>query len=242
MHARPPLRVHIAPVGFEEKRVTEPLIRLRADRVYFLRRYEADDARKSYGKIISTLRSQYKTIEIREEFEDIWDFTKLLRLYGGIVQREVLDGNLVYVNVSTCTKITAMVGLLSGMFWGTTPYYATTSYEKGTEVVHDVKFLPIGRFKIVSDELRAVILAVRQANRSVSKDDLLRSLRETKAFPAMGDLSRASEYRRLDAMLGQLEAQGFVDMYGVRRGRRVQLSEQGRAAALLLEVTAKTSV
>ncbi len=47
----PNLRIHISPVGFEVRRVTEPPIRMQADRVHLVTHKPSDNARNYYAKI-----------------------------------------------------------------------------------------------------------------------------------------------------------------------------------------------
>lgn len=230
-----PLRVHIAAVGYEAKRVTEPLIRLKADRAYLLTFTATDSAKKYWADVHRTLQVEYKSIEVRDRFEDVWDFHRVLSLYGGIIREETASGNLVFVNVSTGTKITAMVGLLSSMFWATTPYYARTSYGGGTEVVHDIKFLPLLRFDVLPREGRQILLELKRQGRPIPKEELIRSLRRLELLPPEGGLSVPATYRRLDGLLAPLIERGFAEITGQGRASRVQLMDEGRAALLLLE-------
>jgi hypothetical protein len=230
-----PLRVHIAPVGYEVRRVTEPLVRLRADRVYLVTLNAEDSAQKYWKDVHRVLRTEYKSIEVRDIFEEIWDFYRVLSRYGKIAREEVGRGNIVYVNVSTGTKVTAMVGLLSSMFWGTSAYYARTSYGGGTEVVHDIVPIPPLRFDVLPKEERTLLVALRREGRPLRKEEVIRLLRSFDVLPPIGELSEPATYRRLETMLNPLRVRGFIEVVGHRRAARVQVTDQGRAAVLLLE-------
>lgn len=230
-----PLRVHLVPVGYEVKRVTEPLIRLKADRAYLFTFTATDSAKKYWADVHRTLQSEYKSIEVRDRFEDVWDFHRVLALYGSIIREENASGNLVFVNVSTGTKITAMVGLLSSMFWSTTSYYARTSYGGGTEVVHDIAFLPLLRFDVLPREARQVLLDLKRQGRPIPKEELIRSLRKLELLPTEQALSLPATYRRVDGLLAPLIERGFAQITGHGRASRIQLTDEGRAALLLLE-------
>lgn len=234
-HPTVPLRVHLAPVGYEVKRVTEPLVRLKADRAYLLTFTATDSAKKYWVDVHRTLQTEYKSIEVRDRFEDVWDFHRVLALYGSIIREETASGNLVFVNVSSGTKITAMVGLLSSMFWSATPYYARTSYGGGTEVVHDVAFLPLLRFDVLPREGRQVLLDLKRQGRPIPKEELIRSLRKLELLPPEEGLSLPATYRRLDGLLAPLIERGFAQITGQGRASRIQLTDEGRAALLLLE-------
>lgn len=234
IQSRVALRTHIVPVGFEVRRVTEPLIRLRADRVYLVTGSPDDSAKKYWRDVHKALQTDYKIIEVREVLEDMWNFHRLLQRYGGIVQEEAGQGNSVLVNVSTGTKVTAMVGMLSSMFWGTAAYYASTSYGGGTEIVHDVKFLPALHFDVLPREGRSVLRALKQEARPLRKEELIEILRRLELLPGPEEISVPATYRRLESHLEPLVGRGFVEVIGQRRSSRVHLTDEGRSALLLL--------
>ena len=109
------LRIHISPVGFEFKRVTEPLIRMKADKVYLVSYQEKDSGEQYLQLIKKELSENYKHIRIEEIFIDIWDLYQCIEKFRKII---LLEGNNhVYINVSTGTKITAIAGMFSCMLW-----------------------------------------------------------------------------------------------------------------------------
>jgi hypothetical protein len=228
------LRVHIAPVGFEVRRVVEPLIQLRADRAHLITGRPDDHAADYWRKIHRSLQEDYKTLDVKDWFENPWDFHALLRLYGRICQEERAAGNMMFVNVSTGTKISAMVGLLAAMFWEATPYYANTSYISKSEVVQDISYPPILRFEVLPEDLRSVLLLLNGSERALSKEDLIELLRARDVIPAKGEISDASAYRRIDGLLAPLIRQNFVRIRGNRKAGRIELTDPGRAAVLLL--------
>lgn len=238
--ARPevPLRIHIAPVGFEVLRVTEPLLRMRADRAYLLTLAPDDAAREYWEKVHQTLQRQYKGLEVKDVFVNPWDLHAVIRAYGGVVRTESASGNFVFVNVSTGTKITAMAGLLASMFWGATAYYARTSYEEGTETVHGIDTLPAPRFEVLPKRERDLLLLIKREGRPLAKDELIKVLRKAEQLPPEGELSVPSTYRRLDQQLSPLIERKFVRVTGVRRAARIELTEEGWAALLLIDSVA----
>jgi len=229
------LRVHISPVGFEVRRVVEPLIRLRADRAYLVTGRPDDLAKKQWRAIHEALSEEYKAIEVKDEYENPWDFHALLRLYGRITRSERADGNEVLINVSTGTKVSAMVGLLAGMFWGASPYYAETGYVGTSETVGNIVFPPLLRFSVMPPQQREVLHILKAEARSLRKEEMIQSLRRAEILPESGQISEASVYRRLEALLGPLVDQRFIIVKGNRKAGRIELTEEGRAAALLLE-------
>ncbi|MGB7882030.1 MAG: DUF6293 family protein, partial [Nitrososphaeraceae archaeon] len=109
------LRVHIAPVSFHVNRVTEPIIRERADKVYLVTHHSHDRAAKYMEKITKLLRKE-KLVSIEKVTTDIWDLFECLKCYKAIMQREGETAHI-YINVSTGSKITSIAGTLACMIW-----------------------------------------------------------------------------------------------------------------------------
>ena len=115
------LRVHIAPVGYDFNRVSDPLIKGKADRVYFIL-HESDRGQSKFLAHIKTeLKKKLPTIETREHYLDIWNLYKCIQKIREIISKE--KGNSIFINVSTGTKITAIAGMMACMSFGATPYY-----------------------------------------------------------------------------------------------------------------------
>ncbi len=155
-------RIHIAPVGFEVERVTQPLEEDRADRVYLLTRAEHDAAAPFVEEVTRRLRRASWPVDVRVVRTDLWDvFHALASLRAifeaeGRTDRTARDIVPLRVNVSTGTKITAIAGTLACMLWNGTPYYAQVSrawYSDRTPrvgEVHDVveRVEPVGVYEL----------------------------------------------------------------------------------------------
>jgi len=71
---KPGLHVHIATVGFQIRRISEPLIRERADKVIYLITHSRDDKAASYlEKIMKILRKE-SYLKIEESYEYLGPF------------------------------------------------------------------------------------------------------------------------------------------------------------------------
>jgi hypothetical protein len=229
------LRVHLATVGFEVRRVTEPLVRLRADRAYLFTLNRHDAAKEYFEKVHRTLREEYSVIEVRDRYAEIWDLGNMLEAYHSVIRAEGALGNATFVNVSTGTKIAAMAGLTAAMFWGSTAYYATTGYEGKTEVVNDVKYPPVARFDVMPAPQRFVLLELARLAAPAQKEFLIEAARSERLMPSKQSSSTSTSYRRLDLLLEPLVAQGLVEVRGVRRSARVQLTDEGWSAVRILQ-------
>ena len=120
------LRVHIAPIGFEVRRITEPLIRMKADVVDLISLGQEDKASKFKKEVSRIIKQESPQIEIREEYANFWELFPCLAKYKEIFKRE--QGNEISVNVSTGSKVAAISGTLACMLWGGFPYYAKLDY------------------------------------------------------------------------------------------------------------------
>ncbi len=126
---KPGLRVHIATVGFQVRRITEPLIREKADKVYLLTRSHNDKATAYLDKVMKILRKE-RYLQIEKRTMDIWDLFDCLQTYKKIINEEEKGGKNthIYINVSTGSKISSVAGAMACMIWKGTPYYAHIEY------------------------------------------------------------------------------------------------------------------
>src|SRR5436309_407424 len=127
---RSPLRVHIVPVGFDNQRVTEPVIQSKADRVYVISR-KADDIAAKYIEVIKKELKRYR-VEVKEEYTDIWDLMACMEKFREIVIRE--RENQIFFNVSTGSTLTSIAAMLTCMIWKCEPYYAKLKYSEKKQV------------------------------------------------------------------------------------------------------------
>jgi Family of unknown function (DUF6293) len=131
-NVKPGLRVHIATVGFRVRRVTEPLIRERADKVYLITKSHDlhPKTMASLDKILKILRKE-RYLQIEKRTTDIWNLFECLQTYKKIIKEEEERGGKdthIYINISTGSKISCIAGTMACMIWKGTPYYAHIVY------------------------------------------------------------------------------------------------------------------
>jgi hypothetical protein len=127
---KPELRIHIVTVGFQIRRITEPLIRERADKVYLITRAYEDKATAYFDKVMKILRKE-KYLQVEKRTMDIWNLFDCLQTYKKIITEEEQKGGKnahIYINVSTGSKVSSIAGTLACMIWKGTPYYAHMEY------------------------------------------------------------------------------------------------------------------
>lgn len=236
------LRIHIVPVGFEFRRVTEPLVRMQADKVYLVTYGKDDSARKFFLQIKKELGQNYKHIKVEEVFVDVWNLYDCIEEFREIVLEENKMGNHVYVNVSTGTKITSIAGMLSCMLWGAYPYYARVSYPsvKGielppTEHVEEPDLLPVYDVKRPKPEL-LLALSILKANRGrMRKVRLIEKLEAVGVIQLRDEsksaLTKAAKHSQLRALIDPLEKEWkYIRVEAKGRRSEVIITEQGETA------------
>ena len=233
------LRIHIAPVGFEFRRVTEPLIRMQADKVYLITYEEADAATKFFSQIKKELSQNYKHILVKEVFLNIWNLYECIEKFREIILNE--RGNHVYINVSTGTKITAMAGMLSCMLWSAYPYYAPVSYPikqtkaLPTEHVQDSDILPVYDIKKPKPEFMLILSLLQFRGGVMRKSEIIEKLEEMKILRKTDETGRElkgpAKHSQLRALLDPMELEwNYVKVKASGRRSEVSITEQGETA------------
>lgn len=236
-----PDRVQIVPLGYERARILEPIYRLKADRVVLLRQLTKDDYEAPFQReVIETLRENDRIeLEIREC--DLFDIDSARETIVAAI--EASDGDDVYVNVSTGSKITAIAAMTACQTTDAEPFYAEPEYrdsdgeleppdEPIVDGVGDVYSLPTFDLEGPSSE-QLEILSYLSANDGATKKELIR-FSEERDLPFIAESeSRSDEgrYRLLEThIIGPLVEGGYVYTEKVGRQKHVYLDERGEDA------------
>ena len=233
------LRVHVSPVGLDPpERVTEPLLSLRADRVYLVSKNKDDHASVKMAQIKKAL-AEHPHIEVHEVYVNIWDLFSCLEKL-----REIFDlekENHVHVNVSTGSKIISIAGMIACMLWKGTPYYAKLDYDDGgpaarlidSRKVEETELLPVYQINMPTPESLMVlaIISSKQGGR-ITKKELIQELQALRLIPEyLPSQPKSAPHSRLRAILDPLEVHWqFVEVRSRGRKSEVSLTEQGRNA------------
>lgn len=234
-----PLRVHISPVGWENSRVVEPLVQLRADRVYLLTGAAEDVAAQYWKQVHDWIKKEHRHLEVIDMFSAPWSYPELLATYKTIIEKEIALQNQVFINVSTGTKIHATVGMLASMIWGAKPYYVQIPYHgSGSDQVtwqpiSDIMWPPVYRIQKPDDEDLAVISCLEKQKRPCRKEIILKALREQQLFKPKPELRDTAAYNRLNRVLGRLGTAGFISVEIINGKQHVSLNSAGRDLKIL---------
>jgi CRISPR locus-related DNA-binding protein len=240
------LRVHIVPVGYQFLRVTEPLVKMQADKVYLVSFGRDDSASKFFAQVKKELSQKYKHIKIEEVFLDIWSLYECIEKFREIIVKE--KGNHVYVNVSTGTKITAIAGMLACMLWSATPYYAGVSYPKTdesevlrTEHVADPEVLPVYDINKPKPEYMLILNLLKENDGRMRKARLIARLEDVGIIrirdETKSELTEAAKHSQLRAILDPMESEWkYVRVEASGRRSEVFITSQGEAALRIFGV------
>jgi CRISPR locus-related DNA-binding protein len=233
------LRIHIVPVGFKVNRVTEPVIRERADKVYLITHSKQDKAVLHLEKILKILKKE-KYLQVQKRYTNIWDFFECLQTYKQIIKEEQ-DRGRIYINLSTGSQIMSIAGMFACMIWGGTPYYAHIDYDNirndPADGLPEVKVEVIDELPVYSlNKPRAESLTLLQilskAGGKMKKSKLIEQLEEVNLIDK--DQSVPAKHSRLKALLHPITVGGGMDNPLVKveyRGKQsnVMLTGQGES-------------
>lgn len=130
MTLQAPLRIHIAPQGYEEERIYKPAIDSKADLVYLLVTEDDEQSDQCQEAVEQNLADA--GIDCNEVFCNIFDMSESMQTISSLIQEHQDDD--VKVNISTGSKITAVGGTFACMMYGATPYYVQAE-DYGEETV-----------------------------------------------------------------------------------------------------------
>ena len=231
------LRIHIVAVGFEFRRVTEPLIRMQADKVYLITYAKDDAASNFYSAIKNELAQNYKHIMVEEVFLNIWNLYDCIEKFREIILKE--KGNHIYVNVSTGTKISAIAGMLSCMMWNTNPYYAPVTFVgrkkliQPSELVEDSNMLPTYEIKKPKPEYMLILNLIQDHKGVMRKSKMIEKLSEQgiirKEDEHGHELKGPAMHSQLRSLLDPMEREWkLIRIEASGRRSEVFLTEQGQ--------------
>jgi hypothetical protein len=250
---RPVLRIHIVPVGFQVKRITEPLIRERADKVYLVTHFSNDKATPYLEKVLKILHKEKTYLQILTRRTNIWDFFECLKTYRQIIREEEQQssgqkerdghGTHIYINVSSGSRVTAIAGMIACMIWKGTPYYAHIDYENSKkdpadglpdEKVDAIDELPVYSLNKPKSESLTLLQILSEAGSGgkMKKSKLIERLEEANLVDK--NLSSAAKHSRLKALLHPITIGGGIDNplveveYGGRQSN-VKITSQGES-------------
>ncbi len=236
------LRVHIAPVGFEIDRIVISAKKMRADKVWLLMHGNPlKDRAKPY---MEKIRAQLKKdkIEVEVAYSDRFDLFKILKSVKDIAQRE--DGNYIFVNVSSGSKIQAIACMMACMmFQGKnklTPYYVEpenyTSI-KGAQLSSGLKTivqLPAYEIHTPKPALVQALKIIKENGGKITKKEMARLADERKLITvnAREENFQQARFASLDKNIIQplIQEWKFIEVEQIGRNRWITITPEGMGA------------
>lgn len=227
------LRVHIAGQGYEVRRILDPAVTLRADRVYVLTDPPNDRLAPYHDRVLARLASA--GIETRVVQTQVWDPNVVVGEMGRIARAE--QGNHLYVNCGTGPKTCAIAATLAAMIWTMRAYYPRVDYEADPDTldlkddwpVKDITEVPTFHLDPPGADVLAVLeLLAHKRDRPARKKEIVERLRE-RGFLGREKRSAQAEQNVADRVLKNALEWGFIDSEGEGRRRRITLNERGDA-------------
>jgi len=231
-----PQRVHVVPLGYEHERVVEPPQRLNADKVILLS-HESDTEEPDYH---DDAREELENdnIELDERNSNIFDLYTCLGSIAEVITEH--DGDDVYVNLATGSKVTAIAGMIACMATGASPYYVSAERygpNEGDEPPEDPVSFGIENIEKLSgypieapSEQDIEILSHLDAEGPVSKNELI-EYGEIHELPFIADAetySTQGKYRRLETnVMSELINLDYVELEEKGRKKYVRITEDG---------------
>jgi len=229
-----PARVHIMPVGYEYERIIQPAEEFRADKVVLLGHEEdtqGDQGTEHLENAITALEKQ--NIEVRAEECDIFDLYSSMGAIAELITAH--EGDEVYVNVSTGSKVTAIAGMIASMILECTPYYVRASdYDDEPKQIDETTELPTYPIDApYADQVNVMnfIEVMSERKSPPTKGEIIQFSEYYNQDYITRDVSRKEKYRILDAhMIEPLKQREYIRESSDGRSKIVSLTEQGRGA------------
>lgn len=174
-----PLRIHIAPVGFEIDRIVLPVKMMKAEKVILI---ENDSVIDQGGKFYTEVKKELAKVNIEVEVErrSIFNLESNMNLFTDLINR--YKDNQISINISSGSKIQALAAFISAMSAKSQGILVTTYYiepdqytdnpprEPISKGCKNIIPLPIFPLYTPSNEIRGAMQLLK--NRSYSKLEL----------------------------------------------------------------------
>lgn len=224
------LSIHLAPVGYEVDRVCGPIIESDGDHVVLFRHEEQTEKGEKCMQLVTERLSDN---EIDHEIQET-HFFELYKYLGDI--REQIDqheGEDIFVNISTGSKITAVAGMMACMATGTQPYYVRAQEYKGEVITEERgETIPLSAYPVgLPDKQYLKVLEFLCTDETVYKKDIIEYV-DDEDLPLLSGYSRnqlKNDYKPVnEEIIEPLEKRGFIEIHRYKQGKKVELTEDGQ--------------
>lgn len=246
-------KIHVVFNAKEHGRITEYVVRSKADRVYYFSHYSPEQSDKNESNQrhnLEVLRETLPSAEVIERRVNYTDYFAIIQAISKIVrdEREKNPNNQIFINLGTGSKITAIAGLDAAKLWAFRPYYVYShDYDPERNPVHagEMQLFEIPQFKIdrpdpVLVKALKIIAELGKKNQGMYKKTFIETLDKRGLLVVNSQSKRGNnQTRRKSALymaanhqfLDPLETNWhYIEVSDRRRNQKIFLTEKGREA------------
>lgn len=242
-------KVHIVPMGYEIDRIEIPLRDIGADRVYLITDLKESETGTLY---LRELTRRIRHLIVEKELNvlncPLWDFRKQMSLFCELVRKEKAQGNFVYINLSSGSKLSAIAGTLAALMYGAVPYYAhAEKYNidhpdiKGGKItgitsgVKKILKIPSYTIEPPADDLVTALAMLSEKNGKLSQKEFIFRLEDKGLLKdATGSRGKNREVTKKGyakarrQYFEKLEEKGWAVKKGKGRSSHIEITEEGK--------------
>ncbi len=237
-------RIHIAPQGYEDDRIAEAAIKMKADKVILITHDDRTErARECRSNIETRLDDSGVNCDVREA--DIFDLDNAVETILDAIRDQQPNSNI-RVNISAGSKITAVAGTLACMMSDADPYYVSPEEYSDRETespamsrgVNDIESVPAYPITKLDQELVDVLSFIAEEQDDKGHEGVI--LKKINTFllranhPAVhgsdaGPDEPEKVYQQVnDNVITPLESKGLIETQRIGNGKHVYLTEQAK--------------
>jgi len=233
-------RVQIVPLGYEKPRVLDPINELKADKVVLIRHTSDEDYEADFQRELVTELETNDRIELEQREADIFSLQSSVRsIKEAILACE--EGDEVFVNLSTGSKLTAIAGMIACQSTGATPIYAKPEHrdddgelnppdEPLTESVGEISKIPRVPLQLPTTDQQRVLAYIADQEYVTKKTLIEFSEAEELSFIAESK-SKSDEGKYLllkTNIIDPLTEDGYIEVKKQGRENHVRITDDGR--------------
>ncbi|MCV0373135.1 MAG: DUF6293 family protein [Nitrosarchaeum sp.] len=240
-------RIHIAPLGFEVDRITIPLKQTKADKLWLLSHdNRSKDLSAPYLEKIKKECNKLG-VELQIAYADRLNLFGAIKAIKEIIEKE--EGNYIYVNVASGSKIQAIACMMACMvlkecdtlqpFYAEPERYAAFEGKQQSFGIRDTIPLPTYEIQIPKPKLlQALKIISGQKNGKITKKEMAEIADKEGIITVKAEESNYSQARfaSLDKnIISPLENEWkFIEIEKIGRNRWIKITQEGKNAAEFL--------
>lgn len=244
-------QIHIVYNSEEEKRITDPLIQAKPNKLYYFKadpnkQISAQKYEKYFLKNYEILKKNIPGIEIVPKELNFTDYFQIIQEISGIIkeERENNENCKIYINIGAGSKLTAIASIEAAKIWNLKTYYVYSQEvhpEKGPKHTGEMKIEYIEGFPIQKppDVLIMVMKVIEEMMEGgktfVFKKYLLNKLKDKGLLQLITEnpdskKNKSSEYMALNQRyLNPLEKQlKYIKISDDKRNKKITPTEEGK--------------